>query len=181
MFHAIRIIAVVVAVSVMTVSPVHAFWGDIPTADQAFQDFQSERSFVAFREACKVVGLLPVKYNYSYRIPYILNLGYMTGMEALCVQFVVKYQATYTTKESGDFQVNDSTVHIEYDREVGTLVIRKTSWVYYLKSIDGWLYCGAESFFTSNFWDNFFSLEGPGRGIKEKPLPPFEWKSANPE
>lgn len=197
----IRLFAVVAVIGVMMTSQVQAanpfgyFMAMIdsaatkatanayPTADQAFKDLQGARSFVAFRDFLSIADLHPVSYNYSFRIPYTLNWNdNMTGMSALCVQFVVKYEANYSVKQMETFQLDDSTTaNYEYDKALGALVIRKRTWVYYLKTLDGWLYCGAESFFTTNAWQRMFGpFVGPGQGVNEKGQPAVEWKPAAP-
>jgi hypothetical protein len=154
----------------------------IPTAQQAFSDFVSCRSIVLSRDVAGVVGLRPVSYNHSYRIDYTLNWdSHITNIPAMVVQMVVRYDADVSVPQFQKVSWRDTAnktdinTYCLYNKKMGVLTIRDKVFVYYLKTRDGWLYCGAESYLTSNAWSRMFNSNF-GQGLNGEDEATMEYK-----
>jgi hypothetical protein len=126
-----------------------------PSAERAFRDYAGSKSFMFSKEALKgIFGFEPYKFNHSYRIPFMYNIddGRIVGIESVVIQMVVTYRAD---KSEGDPDIPDSLcLFIHSDRS--HYYIRDRIFIYYTKTVDGWLYVGAETSFTGFVYREFF-------------------------
>jgi len=133
-----------------TVSQVRTTSGAIPTGARAFDDYCSTKDFGIIKTLIEWFGnYRPIAYEpkHVFHIPCKYSYGGLSGIDCMLVQLDAKFGAIVMGQVSASGDSNK--VNVEW---VSKDEFRAPVFVYYVKTMEGWMFAGAETILSGNPW-----------------------------
>lgn len=137
-----------------------------PLASKAFEDFSNSGDIIFSRDVAKLTTFYPVSYNNSYRIPVSFTIDNMSEIKGCVVVMVVKYRSDALGNGLADIKAAIESAftgdEFSVDNQTGVVFVRDRVFLYYIKSLEGWVFIGGEAIFgMKRFCDFFNPLKNP--------------------